>query len=52
VSAERFARPGGASIPVAFDLPLKDLGPGRYQVQMRISAGAAGVIGSADFEIY
>ncbi len=52
VSAARYARAGSPVIPVAFDLPLKQLAPGSYQVQIRVSAGPTSTIRTADFEVY
>lgn len=51
-SAAGFARPHEPVIHVAFDLPLKDLPAGQYQVMMRVSSGQAAVIRSADFDVY
>jgi hypothetical protein len=52
VSAARYARPGSPVIPVAFDLPLKQLAAGHYQVQIRVSAGPSSTVRTADFEVY
>jgi hypothetical protein len=45
-------RAGANFMPIAFNIPLRQLPPGAYQVQLRASSGASGVIRAADFDVY
>jgi VWFA-related protein len=43
--------PGNRSIPVAFDVPVKLLGPGAYRLEVKASSGASSASRTVEFEL-
>jgi hypothetical protein len=45
------AVPGSRSIPVAFDVPVKQLGPGAFRLEVKASSGASSASRTVEFEL-